>query len=137
MSSLQKEASYQEVRSQLESSGVWCLFDMVFYLYSLFPVGISFFLILKPCEGLSIENTMWMNTVLATGNALGLVIYTGADTRSVMNTSVPDTKVGIIDMELNSLSKVCCNYALAYLTFLAIVLLSVVALFCYGCLERI
>lgn len=61
-----------------------------------------------PVEGLSIENTMWMNTVLATGTALGLVIYTGADTRSVMNTSVPDTKVGILDIELNSLSKLLC-----------------------------
>lgn len=57
-------------------------------------------------EALSLENTLWMNTVLATGNAVGLVVYTGADTRSVMNTSSPKTKVGLLDLEMNRLAKV-------------------------------
>ena len=57
-------------------------------------------------ESLNLENTLWMNTVLATGNAIGVVIYTGADTRSVMNTSSPASKVGLLDLELNRLAKV-------------------------------
>ena len=59
-------------------------------------------------EGLNVENTLWMNTVLASGHALGVVIYTGKDTRAVMNTSAPQTKVGLIDQELNTLSKLLC-----------------------------
>ncbi|PFX32310.1 putative phospholipid-transporting ATPase IIB [Stylophora pistillata] len=55
---------------------------------------------------LSIENTMWANTVIASGTAVGLVIYTGSETRSVMNTSNPETKVGLIDKEVNNLTKV-------------------------------
>lgn len=44
-------------------------------------------------DSLSIENTMWANTVVASGTALGVVIYTGKETRSVMNTSQPKYKV--------------------------------------------
>jgi magnesium-transporting ATPase (P-type) len=44
-------------------------------------------------ESLSVENTIWSNTVVATGTVIGLVMYTGRETRSVMNTSVPATKV--------------------------------------------
>ena len=44
-------------------------------------------------ESLNIENTLWANTVVASGTALGLVIYTGPETRSVMNTSQPKSKV--------------------------------------------
>lgn len=57
-------------------------------------------------DPVNIENTLWTNTVVATGTALGIVIYTGSETRSAMNTSSPKTKVGLIDMELNNLSKV-------------------------------
>ena len=46
-------------------------------------------------ESLNIENTLWANTVVASGTALGLVIYTGPETRSVMNTSQPKSKVVI------------------------------------------
>ena len=45
-------------------------------------------------ESLSIENTLWANTVLASGTALGVVVYTGRETRSVMNTSQPQSKTG-------------------------------------------
>ena len=38
-------------------------------------------------ESLSIENTMWANTVVASGTATGLVIYTGPECRSAMNNS--------------------------------------------------
>ncbi|KYR01728.1 hypothetical protein DLAC_01739 [Tieghemostelium lacteum] len=57
-------------------------------------------------ESLSVENTLWANTVIASGNVIGCAIYTGRETRCVMNTSQPSTKVGSLDMELNTLSKV-------------------------------
>lgn len=36
---------------------------------------------------------LWANTVLASGTATGVVLYTGNETRSVMNTSAPRSKV--------------------------------------------
>ncbi|GAA5811925.1 hypothetical protein MFLAVUS_005372 [Mucor flavus] len=57
-------------------------------------------------EPLGVENTMWTNTVLASGSAIGFVIYTGKDTRAVMNTNHPKTKVGLIDKEINQLAKI-------------------------------
>lgn len=57
-------------------------------------------------EGLSLENTLWSNTVLAsTGFILGQVVYTGKETRSSMNAREPNTKIGKLDMEVNRLSK--------------------------------
>ncbi|KAI8868340.1 phospholipid-translocating P-type ATPase [Ramicandelaber brevisporus] len=55
---------------------------------------------------LNVENTLWANTVLASGEAIGIVIYTGRDTRAVMNTSHPSTKIGKLDWEVNRLSKI-------------------------------
>lgn len=57
-------------------------------------------------EPLSLENTLWCNTVLSAGKILGLVIFTGKETRSSMNSREPRTKVGKIDLELNFLSKI-------------------------------
>jgi len=54
---------------------------------------------------LTVDNVLWSNTVLAAGSAVGFVIYTGAETRAVMNTSHPGTKVGLIDLEINRLAK--------------------------------
>ncbi|PIL25785.1 transporter [Ganoderma sinense ZZ0214-1] len=59
-------------------------------------------------EPLSAENMLWSNTVLAAGSAVGFVIYTGAETRAVMNTSHPETKVGLLDIEINRLAKILC-----------------------------
>ncbi|XP_017858404.1 PREDICTED: probable phospholipid-transporting ATPase IIB isoform X2 [Drosophila arizonae] len=56
--------------------------------------------------GLSVENTLWANTVVAAGTATGIVIYTGCETRSVMNNSQPRSKVGLLDTEINGLTKV-------------------------------
>lgn len=72
-------------------------------------------------ESLSVENTLWMNTVIATGTVIGIVIYTGRETRSVMNTSTPKTKVGLLDLELNRLSKVLFVF-LVSLAFLLVAL---------------
>jgi phospholipid-translocating ATPase len=55
---------------------------------------------------LTADNLLWSNTVLAAGSAVGFVIYTGKDTRAVMNTSHPKTKVGLLDLEINQLAKV-------------------------------
>ena len=57
-------------------------------------------------EPLTAENVLWANTVLAAGSAVGFVIYTGPETRAVMNTSRPETKVGLLDIEINRLAKV-------------------------------
>jgi len=55
---------------------------------------------------LTVENILWSNTVLAAGSAVGFVIYTGSETRAVMNTSHPETKMGLLDLEINKLAKV-------------------------------
>lgn len=58
-------------------------------------------------EGLSLENTIWANTVLASpGYILGMVVQTGLETRMAMNTSAPRQKVGTLDLEVNWLAKV-------------------------------
>lgn len=54
---------------------------------------------------LAIENTLWANTVVASGQAVGVVIYTGIETRSVMNNLEARSKVGSIDLELNYITK--------------------------------
>ncbi|CAK5006613.1 unnamed protein product [Meloidogyne enterolobii] len=61
---------------------------------------------------LSVENVLWANTVLASGTAIGLVVYTGRETRSVMNTTLPDSKVGLIDREVNNLTKILFLFVL-------------------------
>lgn len=48
---------------------------------------------------------MWASTVLTNGVAHGLVMYIGKETRISMGGSNPRTKFGIIDKELNRLSK--------------------------------
>ena len=62
-------------------------------------------------EPLTAENVLWANTVLAAGSAIGFVVYTGPETRAVMNTSHPQTKVGLLDLEISQLAKVCCSRA--------------------------
>ncbi|KAF8310761.1 aminophospholipid-transporting P-type ATPase [Clavulina sp. PMI_390] len=64
-------------------------------------------------EPLTVENVLWSNTVLAAGRAVGFVIYTGPETRAVMNTSHPGTKVGLLDLEINRLAKILCTVTFA------------------------
>ena len=68
-------------------------------------------------ESLSIENTVWCGAVVASGTATGVIVYTGPECRAAMNNSTPRSKVGLIDWELNNLTKVL---------FLATVVLSVI-----------
>nr|KAG5712977.1 hypothetical protein BaRGS_021771 [Batillaria attramentaria] len=74
-------------------------------------------------DSLSVENTLWANTVVASGTALGVVIYTGRETRSVMNTSQPSSKLGLVDLEINTLTK---------LLFFAVMMLSVLMMILKG-----
>ncbi|OMJ71781.1 hypothetical protein SteCoe_29926 [Stentor coeruleus] len=71
-------------------------------------------------EGLSLENTLWANTTLASGSCIGIVIYTGKETRSVMNSREPSNKLGTTDKELNTLSV----YLVTLMLFIAFFLLS-------------
>ena len=52
-------------------------------------------------EALGLENTMWASTVVASQKIIGIVIYTGNETRARMNSSIPKIKIGILDHELN------------------------------------
>lgn len=61
-----------------------------------------------PVQPLTAENMLWANTVLAAGTVVGCVVYTGKETRAVMNTSLPGTKTGLLDLEINRLAKVNC-----------------------------
>ncbi|KAJ4480845.1 protein transporter [Lentinula aciculospora] len=59
---------------------------------------------------LTAENVLWSNTVLASsGTVIGFVIYTGTETRAVMNTSKAGTKVGLLEVEVNGLAKILCT----------------------------
>ncbi|XP_068628324.1 probable phospholipid-transporting ATPase IIB [Battus philenor] len=71
-------------------------------------------------DSLDIENTLWSGCVVASGQATGLVIYTGSETRSVMNNAVPRSKVGRLDLQVNDLTKVLF-VATLFISFLMIV----------------
>lgn len=57
---------------------------------------------------LSVDNTMWANTVVAAGSVEGIIVYTGKDTRMAMNTNKSRNKVGLLELEVNSISKILC-----------------------------
>jgi phospholipid-translocating ATPase len=61
-------------------------------------------------ESLGLENTLWCNTFLAAGKAKALVLYTGKQCRSALNSREPRSKMGRIDQELNYLSKLLCAF---------------------------
>ncbi|KTW26684.1 hypothetical protein T552_02691 [Pneumocystis carinii B80] len=59
---------------------------------------------------LTVDNMLWANTVLASGGPIiGLVIYTGVETRQAMNTSKAGTKTGLLELEINNLTKILCT----------------------------
>ena len=55
-------------------------------------------------EPLNLENTMWASTVVASQKIIGIIIYTGKETRAQMNSSTPKYKFGVLDKELNRLN---------------------------------
>lgn len=74
-------------------------------------------------EGLSLDNTLWSNCVVASGSILAIVMYTGSDTKSVLNANEPCSKLALSDVELNRLGK---------LLFLMTFVLSGVMIICKG-----
>jgi phospholipid-translocating ATPase len=63
---------------------------------------------------LSIDNTAWANTVIASqATTLAVVVYTGAQTRSALSTAPSRSKTGLLEYEINSLTKILCALTLA------------------------
>lgn len=57
---------------------------------------------------LTVDQTLWANTVLASGTAVGIVVYTGVETRQLLNTTMLGVKTGLLELEINNLSKILC-----------------------------
>lgn len=58
---------------------------------------------------LTIDNTAWANTVLASNTTTyAAIIYTGSQTRAALSTSPSRSKVGLLEYEINSLTKILC-----------------------------
>lgn len=76
----------------------------------------------KVVAPLSADNVLWANTVLAAGSAVGMVVYTGRETRASMNTTDPESKVGLLDIEINKMAKILC--AVTFLLSLLLVALN-------------
>lgn len=63
---------------------------------------------------LTIDNTAWANTVLASAcMTLAVVVYTGPQTRQALSTSPSRSKTGLLDFEINNLTKILCALTLA------------------------
>ncbi|GAO17863.1 hypothetical protein UVI_02011580 [Ustilaginoidea virens] len=63
---------------------------------------------------LSIDNTAWANTVIASqGTTLAVILYTGPQTRSALSSSPSRSKTGLLEYEINSLTKILCALTLA------------------------
>ena len=63
---------------------------------------------------LSIDNTAWANTVLASNaTVLAAVVYTGAQTRQALSTAPSRSKVGLLELEINNLTKILCILTIA------------------------
>ncbi|OAG11063.1 phospholipid-translocating P-type ATPase [Paraphaeosphaeria sporulosa] len=71
---------------------------------------------------LGIDNTIWANTVLASScNVLAVVIYTGPQTRQALSTSASRSKTGLLELEINVLTKFLCIFTLS-LSFVLVAL---------------
>ncbi|KAK5271454.1 putative aminophospholipid-translocase [Exophiala xenobiotica] len=58
---------------------------------------------------LTIDNTAWANTVLASSTTTYcVVVYTGRQTRSALSTSPSRSKTGLLELEINNLTKILC-----------------------------
>ncbi|KAL4778647.1 hypothetical protein BJX76DRAFT_128323 [Aspergillus varians] len=63
---------------------------------------------------LTIDNTAWANTVLASNTiTYAAIIYTGSQTRAALSTSPSRSKVGLLEYEINNLTKILCALTLA------------------------
>lgn len=58
---------------------------------------------------LSIDNTAWANTIIASqGTTLAVIMYSGPQTRSALSTAPSRSKTGLLENEINSLTKILC-----------------------------
>ncbi|KAI1097847.1 phospholipid-translocating P-type ATPase [Jackrogersella minutella] len=63
---------------------------------------------------LSIDNTAWANTIIASqATTMAVIVYTGPQTRSALSTSLSRSKTGLLEYEINSLTKILCALTLA------------------------
>ncbi|KAI9757094.1 MAG: putative aminophospholipid-translocase [Candelina submexicana] len=70
---------------------------------------------------LTIDNTAWANTVLASSTInMAVVVYTGPQTRQAMSTSPSRSKTGLLEYEINHLTKILCLLTLSLSVFLVI-----------------
>lgn len=67
---------------------------------------------------LTVDNTLWANTVLASSTAIGIVVYTGPETRQLMNTTKSGVKTGLLEIEINRISKLLCAFVFFLLVLL-------------------
>ena len=66
-----------------------------------------------PTAPLTIDNTAWANTVLASNvTVLAVVVYTGPETKQALSTTISRSKTGLLDHEINNLSKILCGFTL-------------------------
>ena len=71
---------------------------------------------------LTIDNTAWANTVLASNaTVLAVVVYTGAQTRQALSTAPSRSKSGLLEHEINNLTKILCALTLTLSIVLVIV----------------
>ncbi|KAK3115560.1 putative aminophospholipid-translocase [Teratosphaeriaceae sp. CCFEE 6253] len=71
---------------------------------------------------LTIDHTAWANTVLASSTTVhAVVIYTGSQTRAALSTSASRSKTGLLEHEINSLTKILCGLT-ALLSLVLVVL---------------
>jgi phospholipid-translocating ATPase len=70
---------------------------------------------------LTVENTAWANTVIASSSVVyGVVIYTGSQTRQAMSTTASRPKVGLLELEINNLTKILCVLTLSISVLLVV-----------------
>ena len=71
---------------------------------------------------LTIDNTAWANTVVASSTTVHAVVtYTGPQTRAALSTSPSRSKTGLLEHEINSLTKILC-FLTAALSFILVAL---------------
>lgn len=67
----------------------------------------------ESATALTIDNTAWANTVLAsTVVVYAMIIYTGPETRQALSISPARSKTGLLEYEINSLTKILCAITL-------------------------
>ena len=63
---------------------------------------------------LTIDVTAWANTILASNvTVFAVVVYTGSQTRQAMSTSPSRSKTGLLEYEINNLTKILCALTLS------------------------